>query len=191
MPIYGNLTVDVDGFINFITYEIEKELKYYTKMLNESLDELKILETKTNYHIYRPSTSRTSKFKKAWNTITNKIKKTFNCNHTIIQDNELLQTINEYDKLINTLEDTIKILKSRLQFINTIDFKDKILGNCPICFEELVNKETTSVIPDCMHVICRSCFELIYQKQITYKCPMCCVNSTSFYEIWFFNSNLA
>jgi hypothetical protein len=108
-----------------------------------------------------------------------------NRRHRAVVDVGYVQASSRMEHRINEIQAELQVMTARREFIHTPEFREKVLGQCPICFDDLVDKSETTIIPDCLHPVCHSCFDMIYHQQQGYKCPMCCATSHSVYEVWF------
>lgn len=177
MPLFGTITVEFDGFIKYLDCEITDKIRELTRRLQETHTDLQVLLSAmdtmpnlTSLMCCLPIIGR------RWLRRHN--------NRGII-DAGYIHTSNRMENRIQETQADLQLLTSRREFIRTPEFRDKVLGQCPICFDELVNKSETTIIPSCLHPVCRGCFEMIYHRTQGYKCPMCCANSLTFYEVWF------
>lgn len=174
MPLFGTITVEFDGFIKYLDCEFTDKIREATKRLQETNTDLQTLlrsidtmPNLTSLICCLPIIGR------RWR------------NNRAIADVGYIQTSNRMEHRIQEIHADLHLLTSRREFISSPEFKEKVLGQCPICFDELVNKSETTIIPDCLHPVCRGCFEMIYHRTQGYKCPMCCAISPTFYEVWF------
>ncbi|CAE7616454.1 RAD5B [Symbiodinium natans] len=46
-------------------------------------------------------------------------------------------------------------------------------AHCPVCFQSGAETEAFAVLPDCFHILCRSCLEQQAGMDPTFGCPMC------------------
>jgi len=174
MPLFGTITVEFDGFIKYLDCEITDKIRAATKRLQETHTDLQVLLS-------------------AMDTMPNltslicclpMIGRRWRNNHAVA-DIGYIQASSRMEHRIHEIQAELQLLTSRREFIRTSEFRDKVLGQCPICFDELVNKSETTIVPDCLHPVCHSCFDMIYHRQQGYKCPMCCAINPTFYEVWF------
>jgi hypothetical protein len=177
MPIFGTITVEFDGFIKYLDCEITDKISVATKRLQETHTELQSI-----LGVLNRAPNLTSLIC-CVPTIGRRLMRRHNTR--AVADVGYIQASSRMEHRINEIQAELLIMTSRREFIRSPEFKEKVLGQCPICFDELVNKSETTIIPDCLHPVCHSCFDMIYHRQQGYKCPMCCANSLTFYEVWF------
>jgi hypothetical protein len=178
MPIFGTITVDYNGFLKYLDCEITEKIRGQTKRLQETHTDLQVLLSAM--------------------TTMPRLSSLFCCLHIIdrrrhtnsaIADLGYIQSTSRMEHQINEIHAELQALTARREFIRTPEFREKVLGQCPICFDDLVDKSETTIIPDCLHPVCHSCYDMIYHRQQGYKCPVCCATSTMFYEVWFCTIN--
>lgn len=174
MHLFGTITVEFDGFIRYLDCEINDKIRGLTKRLQETHSDLQVVLSAiesmprlSSLFCCLPIIGRSRHTNRA------------------IADVGYIQASSRMEHRINEIQDELQLMTSRREFIHTPEFRDKVLGQCPICFDDLVDKSETTIIPDCLHPVCHSCFDMIYHRQQGYKCPMCCATSPSFYEVWF------
>jgi len=175
MPLFGTITIEFDGFIKYLDCEITGKIRELTKRLQETHTDLQNI-----LGIINSGPSITSLI-----CCLPVIGRRWRRNNRAVTDIGYIQTSNRMENRIQEIQAELHLLTSRREFIQTPEFRDNVLGQCPICFDELVNKSETTIIPDCLHPVCHSCFDMIYHQQRGYKCPMCCAISPTFYEVWF------
>jgi hypothetical protein len=176
MSLYGTITIEFDGFTKYLDCEFTHIIRGLTKQLQDTHNSLQTVIRGI------PAESRATyitcclPFVGRWRR-TNLVGHSSNVN--LNSQTRILET------RLSDIQHELEIMVSRREFIHTPEFKEKVLGQCPICFEELVNKNETTIVPLCMHPICKGCFEMIYNHPHGYKCPLCCATMQSFYEVWF------
>jgi len=174
MPIFGTITVDYDGFLKYLEYEITEKIRGQTKRLQEKHTDLQFLLSTID------SMPRLSSLFCCLQIIG----RTRHTNRAI-GDLGYIQATSRMENCIMEIQAELQVLTARREFIQTPEFREKVLGQCPICFDDLVNKSETTIIPDCLHPVCHSCFDMIYERHQGYKCPICCATNHMFYEVWF------
>ena len=177
MSLYGTITVEFDGFTKYLDCEFTNIIRGLTIKLQDTHNSLQTALRRI------PAESRVSyltcclPFVGRWRR-SNIVGHSSNTNLNL-QTTQLLET------RLSDIQHELEIMVNRRDFIHTPEFREKVIGQCPICFDELVNKNDTTIIPLCLHPTCRGCFEMIYDRSRGYKCPICCATSQLFYEVWF------
>jgi len=174
MPVFGSITVNFDGFIKYLDCEITGRIQAKTKQLQETHTDLQV--------VLRAMGTEPHNTLLFWCLPINVRNRRTN---SAVADLEYIQASSRMEHRINQIQVELQVLTTRREFIHTTEFREKVLGQCPVCFDELVDKSETTIIPDCLHPVCHSCFDKIHHKQQGYKCPMCCDTSNIFYEVWF------
>ena len=173
MSSYETITVEFDGFTKYLDCEFTYIIRSLTRQLQDTHNSLR------NVLSISPVIPRLTcclPFIGRWRR-TNLVGHSSNI--PLNSQTQLLEA------QLSNIQHELDIMVSRREFIHTPEFKEKVLGQCPICFEELVSKTKTTIIPLCMHPTCRGCFEMIYNHSKRYKCPLCCATIKSFYEVCF------
>lgn len=179
MPLFGTITVEFDGFIKYLDCEFTDKISGLTKSLQETHADLQVVLSGID------TMPRLTSLLCCLPIIGNRRRRRLHRNNCAVSDIGYIQASRRMEHRINEIQADLQVMISRREFIRTPEFRDKVLGQCPICFDELVDKSETTLIPDCLHPVCHSCFDMIYQRNQGYKCPMCCAISQSFYEVWF------
>ncbi len=179
MPLFGTITVEFDGFIKYLDWEFTDKIRGLTKRLQETHADLQVVLSAID-----TMPSLTSLLC-CLPIIGNSRRRRLHRNNRAVSDIGYIQASSRMENRINEIQADLQVMISRREFIRTPEFREKVLGQCPICFDELVDKSETTLIPDCLHPVCHSCFDMIYLRHQGYKCPMCCATSHSFYEVWF------
>jgi hypothetical protein len=174
MPLFGTITVEFDGFIKYLDCEITEKIRGLTKRLQETHNDLQVVLRAID------NTHRLSSFFCCLPIIGRS-----RTTNRAIGDIGFIQASSRMEHRMNEIQAELLLMTSRREFIHTPEFREKVLGQCPICFDDLVDKSETTIIPNCLHPVCHSCFDMIYNRQEGYKCPMCCATSKAFYEVWF------
>ena len=177
MPIFGTITVDYNGFLKYLDCEITEKIRCQTKRLQETHADLQVLLSAMN-------TMQLLSYLFCCLPKKGLIGRRWHTNRSVA-DLGYIQASSRMEHRINEIQSELQVLTTRHEFIRTPEFREHVLGQCPICFDDLVDKSETTIIPDCLHPVCHSCFDMIHHQQQGYKCPMCCANSTMFYEVWF------
>ena len=177
MPLFGTITVEFDGFIKYLDCEFTDKIRGLTKRLQETHADLQVVLSAID------TMPNLTSLLCCLPIIGNSRRR--HHRNRAISDVGYIQASSRMEHRINEIQADLQVMISRREFIRTPEFRDKVLGQCPICFDELVDKSETTLIPDCLHPVCHSCFDMIYQRNQGYKCPMCCATSQSFYEVWF------
>ncbi len=189
MPKNGNFTVDLNGFIQFLSFEHQQHINQVIDMIKNARDEI----TRIQDHELNPRPGGFARFFGCWMRRRRHI--------AAIPDNYYESRIKQINERIAGHNKKLDELTRRRNFILSPEFRETMLGACPICFDDFSASPDTSMIPECMHPICLDCFKSMMQKKIwdpldpgfsfAYKCPMCCGNSISFYEVCFCASSTA
>lgn len=187
MPIYGKLTVDLNGFIQFLLCDIEKKINIVIKNINDENYELDKLIISQNEPVAG-------------------FARVFGCwmrrrRHGAVSDSYFNFRVQQIHERIKEYDAKLKELYRLKNYVASPEFRESILGSCPICFDDFYDNLDTIIVPDCLHPVCHDCFQEILSKKtwtpndqelnFMYKCPMCCLPNNSFYEVCFASSSKA
>lgn len=185
MPVCGTITVDFDGFIKYLDVEIIAKINDLTKQLCEINADLEMIAS-TNNSVARKIKLLFKSFLKLCICCLPVISNRLRSSGSVVDIVQLTTYVSKLEQIRTQIESKLKIFTSRRVFIQTPEFREKVLGQCPLCFDELINKSDTTIIPHCLHPVCYGCFNMIHNTHTNlYKCPMCNILNNMFYEILF------